>query len=148
VLDIHLPDGSILEILPNIQRLYPDIKLSIFSMQPVDIYRHALRHYGIRYYISKASMEDEMLDLFGKFLNNEPSPVDDFDVPETPFYRLSAREFEVLHYLLKGNTSVEIAAILNLSRQTVATHRSRILEKTKTETLQQLTELASLYNLN
>ncbi|MBS1664184.1 MAG: response regulator [Bacteroidetes bacterium] len=47
VLDIILSDGSTLEILPNIQRLYPDLQIMVFSMQPAgSIWKglEAIRH--------------------------------------------------------------------------------------------------------
>ena len=50
VLDIILSDGSTLEILPNIQRLYPELRIMVFSMQPAEVYGKALRQYGIDHY--------------------------------------------------------------------------------------------------
>ncbi len=38
VLDIILSDGSTLEVIPNIRRVYPDLKILVFSMQPAEIY--------------------------------------------------------------------------------------------------------------
>ena len=38
ILDIILSDGSTLEVIPNIRRVYPDLHILIFSMQPAEIY--------------------------------------------------------------------------------------------------------------
>ncbi|MEX0636892.1 MAG: response regulator, partial [Ferruginibacter sp.] len=38
ILDIILSDGNSLEIIPNIRRVYPDLKILIFSMQPSEVY--------------------------------------------------------------------------------------------------------------
>ena len=54
VLDIILSDGSTLEVIPNIRRVYPDLQILVFSMQPAEIYGEALKQYGIQYYLSKS----------------------------------------------------------------------------------------------
>ena len=147
VLDLNLPDGTALEILPNIKRLYPDLKVSVYSMQPAETYRNALRRYGVAYYVSKSTFENETMELFRKFLNDEPSPFDDQEDSDSPFAKLTTREMEVLHYLLQGKSVVQVADILNLSRTTVATHKGNILEKTNTANFVELCELADLYNI-
>jgi DNA-binding NarL/FixJ family response regulator len=47
----------------------------------------------------------------------------------SPLERLSGREREVLHLTVAGSTSAEIAEHLSLSRRTVDTYRSRLMEK-------------------
>src|ERR1700744_3301609 len=63
LLDIILPDGTTLEILPNIQILYPDLHIMMFSMQPADVYSEALKKYGILYYLSKTSAEEKPIAM-------------------------------------------------------------------------------------
>src|SRR5688572_26963815 len=70
ILDIILTDGSTLEIIPNIRRLYKNVKILIFSMQPAEIYGEALKQYGIEYYLSKTVGEEEMIHMLQKFLHN------------------------------------------------------------------------------
>lgn len=53
ILDIILPDGNTLEVIPNIRKVYPDLQIMIFSMQPPEIYADALKQYGITNYMSK-----------------------------------------------------------------------------------------------
>src|SRR5690349_9502652 len=38
LLDIILSDGNTLEVIPNIRRVYPDLNILVFSMQPAEIY--------------------------------------------------------------------------------------------------------------
>ena len=150
ILDIILTDGSTLEVIPNIRRVYPGINIMIFSMQPSEIYGEAVKQYGIHYYLSKSAGEEEMLQLFRRFLQNE-LPAREYSGSqnhETPFSLLTPRELEILHYLLKGIGTKKIGDILNVKKNTVSTMKSRILEKTNTENMKELTELATLYNLN
>lgn len=51
---------------------------------------------------------------------------------------LSAREREVLYYVIEGCTSREIGNILSLSPRTVEFHRARLMEKLMVRSLAQL----------
>jgi two-component system, NarL family, invasion response regulator UvrY len=149
LLDIVLSDGTILEILPNIISLYPSIKISIFSMQPAEIYKRIFQKFGVYYYISKTLVEDSIVALIGNFLNDvHPAREDLFPpVSDNPFAMLTAREFEILHYILKGLGSNEIGRILNIKYNTVSTVRSNIYEKSHTANITELFELALKHNV-
>ncbi|MGN6567107.1 MAG: helix-turn-helix transcriptional regulator, partial [Flavipsychrobacter sp.] len=67
---------------------------------------------------------------------------------KNPFINLSARELEILHYLLKGMGTKGIADTLNIKMNTVSTVKNRIFEKTKIHNMKELIELATLYNIN
>jgi DNA-binding NarL/FixJ family response regulator len=150
ILDMVLTDGTVLEILPNIVRLYPRSSILIFSMQPATVYRRALNQYDIHYYMSKVLPEGEMVCLLGKFLNNECPAREEADaqVSDNPFSLLTARELEILHYILKGLKSTEIGNILNIKYNTVSTTRSRIFEKSQTSNITELFKLAIRYNVS
>jgi DNA-binding NarL/FixJ family response regulator len=150
LLDIVLSDGTILEVLPNIVALYPRAKISIFSMQPADIYKRVLRQYGVYYYISKTLVEEAIVTLLGKFLNDTGPPREEAfpPMPGNPFSLLTARELEILHYILKGMGSNEIGSILNIKYNTVSTVRNTIYEKSHTGNITELFELASRHNVS
>jgi DNA-binding NarL/FixJ family response regulator len=150
VLDIILSDGSTLEILPNIQRLYPELRIMVFSMQPAEVYGKALRQYGIDHYLPKTTPEEDTIRLLHRFLLNEQGSRDAISVryPNNPFSALAPRELEILHYVLKGLGTKDIAETLNVKMNTVSTVKNRIFEKTMTTNLKELIELATLYNVN
>jgi two-component system invasion response regulator UvrY len=149
VLDILLSDGNTLEIIPNIKRVYPDLQILVFSMQPEEIYANALQQYGIHHYLSKSAEETEIITRLTKFLQNETTERNLPGVnPNNPFTALSPRELEILHYMLKGSGTKEIAALLNIKMNTVSTLKNRIFEKTQSSNIRELLELASLYNIN
>jgi two-component system, NarL family, invasion response regulator UvrY len=150
VLDIILSDGSTLEVIPNIRRVYPDLNILIFSMQPPEIYGEALKQYGIYNYLSKSSGEEEILRTLRLFVNNE-FPVkkqNGISVEGNPFTTLAPRELEILHYVLKGVGTKEISDTLNLKMSTISTLKNRIYEETNAGNIKELMELASLYNVN
>ena len=150
VLDIILSDGSTLEVIPNIRRVYPELQIMVFSMQPAEIYGEALKQYGINYYLSKSVGEEDMLQMLRRFIQNEipvrKSPV--IHHHDNPFSSLAPRELEILHYVLKGIGTKEIGETLNLKMSTVSTIKTRIFEKTSAGNIKELIDLATLYNVN
>jgi two-component system, NarL family, invasion response regulator UvrY len=149
VLDIILSDGSTLEVIPNIRRVYPDLHILVFSMQPAEIYGEALKQYGINYYMSKTAGEEEMLQILQKFMHNEePLRQNNIHHQDNPFKTLAPRELEILHYVLKGIGTKDIADTLNLKMNTISTIKTRIFEKTTAGNIKELMELATLYNVN
>jgi DNA-binding NarL/FixJ family response regulator len=149
VLDIILSDGSTLEVIPNIRRVYPALNILIFSMQPAEIYGEALKQYGINYYMSKSVGEEEMIQILYKFMHNEmPVRQNNIQHHDNPFTTLAPRELEILHYVLKGIGTKDIADNLNLKMNTISTLKNRIFEKTNASNIKELMELATLYNVN
>ncbi|MBL0182824.1 MAG: response regulator transcription factor [Chitinophagaceae bacterium] len=149
ILDIILSDGSTLEVIPNIRRVYPGLHILVFSMQPKDIYGEALKQYGINHYMSKSVGEEEMIDILEKFMHNqEPVIRPGIKHKDNPFTALAPRELEILHYILKGIGTKEIADTLNLKMNTISTIKNRIFEKTTAGNIKELMELATLYNVN
>lgn len=147
VLDIGLSDGSALEILPTIRSLYPQLMILIFSAKPAAAYQRALTQYGIRYYLSKEANEDESMDRLTKFFRNEKSDLVE-EAQTNPFSKLTAREMEILHYILEGLGVTKIASTLNLAATTISVVKGRIFEKTNTNNIKELMELAAIYKIS
>ncbi|HVS95904.1 MAG TPA: response regulator transcription factor [Puia sp.] len=149
ILDINLSDGSSLEILPNIRRLYPRLQIAVLTMQPAAVFRNVLKQYGVFHFLHKAASEEDTTRMLSQFLQNEqPARLPaDADGMSNPFLGLSSRELEVLHYLLKGSGTNEIGERLNLKQNTISTFKTRIFEKTGTRNIQELAELAHVYKI-
>lgn len=60
---------------------------------------------------------------------------------------ISTREMEILQHLASGKTSKEIGRLLFISHHTVDTHRRRLLQKTKSNSVVELTRFAFKNNL-
>ena len=56
--------------------------------------------------------------------------------------KLTTRQRQIMNLLIVGRTNESIAAEMNLSRRTVENHRSQILKRTGSKTLQDLIRLA------
>jgi two-component system, NarL family, invasion response regulator UvrY len=149
ILDLIFADGTSLEIIPVIRKLYPGIKIMIFSMQPMAIYAEVLKQYDVFFFLPKSATQDETINYLKRFLSEEPYPLQPLAPIKkgNPFAALASRELEILHYLLNGHKTTEIARMLNLTKSTISTFKKRILEKTGANSLVDLYEIASLNNL-
>ena len=148
ILDLVLNDGMTLEIVPNVRRLYPALNILIFSMQPFGMYRAGLERYGVTRYLSKAAPERETLRGLQEFFYSscpKSDPIDSILPEETLFDRFTPREKVVLHYLLLGLGSNEIADMLGMKQNTVSTFKKRILEKSDTKNVLELKELVTFH---
>ena len=72
VLDIILPDGNTLEIIENINNLYPKLSILIHSMQPIEVYGKILKKYQIHSYLYKGVSENEIKFHIESFIKSVP----------------------------------------------------------------------------
>ncbi len=152
ILDIVLEDCTALEIIPNIEKLYPNLRILVFSMVSREIYGEALKQYGVYHFLPKITAEDDTIRYFKDFLfhyDKEVKAIKDNKKKDlNPFSNLSARELEVLHYMLNGYGTKEISNNLNLRMSTVSTIKGRIFEKTGTTNLKDLMQLGALFDIS
>jgi DNA-binding NarL/FixJ family response regulator len=139
VLDINLAGKSGLEVLKTIRRLYPEVRVLVLSMYPVEQYAVRVLKAGASGYVNKGSSGQELSRALkivadgGRYISAEVADRLAETVGEgahrDPHELLSDREFHVLELLGRGKTITEIAHMLDLSVKTVSTYRSHILDK-------------------
>lgn len=139
VLDLNLPDRPGLDVLAQIRSIAPKLPVLILSMhQEVSYASRALRG-GAAGYVGKDSAR-EFLPLAirkvargDRFISPALAESLAFDLIDPGARKrheqLSDREFQVLCLIAAGRPPREIAAELNVSVKTVATHRARLLQK-------------------
>jgi two-component system, NarL family, invasion response regulator UvrY len=159
IFDLQLSDGNMMEALPNITALYPQLDILIYSMSNEKIYGKRILQIGARGFLSKDADEEEAIRALQMFLsgqnyisrnlnnllisdlrNNKKS------TDANPFTGLSNREVEVTHYLLFGKGIKEISNKMNLHANTIVTYKNRVFEKLGISNLVDLTNIAKLYN--
>lgn len=150
IIDMIFPDGSALEILPNIQALYPSLRILFFSMQPPEIHGEALRQYQVAGYLSKTTDDENLVSIVRQFLHNTRTQrlVTSSAKSTNPFSELSPRELQILHYMLNGMGTKEISDALNIKMNSVSTLKKRIYEKTASPNFKALIDLCTLYRIN
>jgi DNA-binding NarL/FixJ family response regulator len=152
VLDIHLPDGSGLDVLKQLRGLRPGLPVLILSMYPETQYATRALRAGAAGYLTKESVPAELVAALrhvaagGRYVSRELGEVLAAQVggqatPE-PHEALSDREDQVLRLLATGQTVTQIAQALSLSVKTVSTYRSRVLEKLGLKTTAELMRYA------
>ncbi len=136
ILDINIPGINGIELLPQIKKEFPAVKIIILSMYlPADI-RMQPEKEPIDAYVLKNSGIDTLLTALAELENNKRffDPLitknnlhsgDNFSRK----LKLSTRELEILQLLREGYSSKEISQKLFLSELTVKTHRKNIMAK-------------------
>ena len=149
ILDLMLIDGSALEILPNIKQLYPQLRILVYSMQPETVYEPLLKKYGVFYFIAKSEEEEHFNQKVYNFFNHYTEQHYDNVIQSTnPFSSLTPREMDILFYLLRGQSTKETSEALNVTMSTISTLKQKILEKLNVKNVKELTDLASIYQIN
>lgn len=140
LLDVTMPDMNGLEAARQIKEELPDVEILILTMHDEEAFFFEALQAGASGYVLKGAHSDELLhairvireggvhispDMAGElvrdYMERHPDPaVGDL---------LTPREREVLTLIAKGFTNSEIAEKLNLSINTIKTHRSNIYDK-------------------
>jgi two-component system, NarL family, invasion response regulator UvrY len=157
IMDVSMPNTDSLTLLNNILAIKPGTKILMFSMNPEEIYAKRYLSMGAMGYLRKDAGEEETRKAITTVLNNkryisrelaEKLAEDSFnDAPGNPFDKLSAREFEVVQHLIRGDSVSEICRKLNLNSSTVSSHKSRVFEKLDVSNTVDIIKLAKTYNI-
>ena len=144
LLDVVMPEGSGIEVLPQLLHENPDTKVLILSMQDEPRYVREAFTAGASGYVLKEAADNEVVAAVrevaggGRYVNPELGArlvAADADAAkraeEDP---LSDREREVLRLLALGHTNQEIAKQLYISVRTAETHRAHIMQKLRLQT--------------
>ncbi|MDI6616588.1 MAG: response regulator transcription factor [Syntrophaceae bacterium] len=138
ILDTQLPDRNSFEVLSQLKRERPDLKVLVFSTQPEGEYAVRFFKVGVSGYMMKGSETEELADAIRKVHSGgayvtprlAEQLIHSHDVTDKPFHEnLSNREFQIFCMIAEGNPLKKIANELCLSEKTISTYRSRILEK-------------------
>lgn len=149
ILDIIMPDGNSLELIEAINTKHPHLSILVHSMQPVDVYGKIANKFNIHSYLHKGASESEINYQLELFVKNQPLNLKKkLEDSVNPFSTLAVRELEILHYLLNGHRTKEIAASLGLKMNTVSTIKSNIFEKVKAESFTHLLQLAHVHQIS
>lgn len=139
ILDISLPGRSGLDIIRELKKLQPQVKIIMLSIYPED--RFAIRSFkaGASGYLTKEMAPEMIVEAVrkvhsgGKYVTPAIAEKLADEINEltvhTPHERLSDREFDVMCMIGAGTTLIGIAEKLAISDRTVSTYRTRILKK-------------------
>ena len=157
LLDISLPDATVLETVAGLRRRQPELPILIVSMHSEEQYAVNLLRAGASGFFPKAGEAKDLLEAIRmvvagrKYVSTSLAEalalVAAGDAPEPPHRQLSNREFQIFVQLAAGETVTHIADEMCLSVKTVSTYRTRILEKMHFSRNADLTAYALRHNL-
>jgi len=142
VMDLSMPDLGGLEATAEILKADPQIKILILSMYSNEAYVRKAFELGAKGYILKNAIEVDLTRAVMALAEGQAyfSPGVSHIVLESmkagtfqgtsqdPYEKLTLREKEVLQLIAQGKSNKEIATLLNISVNTVAVHRARLME--------------------
>jgi two-component system response regulator NreC len=157
LMDVVMPDGNGLEVIPTLLRERPETKILVLSMQDDPRYVREAFAAGASGYVLKEAADVEVVAAVrevaggGRYVHPELGArliAADADAArkaeEDP---LSDREREVLRLLALGHTNQEIAKQLFISVRTAETHRAHIMQKLRLSSRAELVRYALTHDL-
>lgn len=155
VMDVTMPDLNGIQATKRILEANPKIRILALSMHSNKRFISEMLKAGAAGYILKESSRDDFLNAIRSVASGETflSPkittivvAEYVKLLETggreTLPEISPREMEVLRLLVDGLNTKTIASKLHISKNTVDTHRRRILDKLDCQNVAELTRLA------
>ncbi len=142
IMDLSMPELGGLEATAEILKSDPGVKILILSMYSNEAYIRKAFELGAKGYILKNALEIDLNRAVKALAEGEAyfSPAISHIVLESmkagsfraasqdPYESLTLREKEVLQLIAEGKSNKEIGVLLNISVNTVAVHRARVMD--------------------
>ncbi|WP_419687835.1 response regulator [Burkholderia theae] len=139
LLDLSMPAPTGIELIRLLKRHAPSLRTLVLTMHAEAQYAARAFKAGATGFLTKDSATAELVEAVGKVAAGgiyvSPSAAESLALTlrapaaALPHERLSARELDVMHRIIAGQTVTQIASELALSAKTVSTYKTRILEK-------------------
>jgi DNA-binding NarL/FixJ family response regulator len=143
IMDIAMPNLNGIQATTQLVRKNPQIAVIILSMYSDETYLMRTLAAGAKGYLLKESADVDLLRAVEVVAQGKPffSPaiadtlLEDYMRQlqqrglQDSYDLLTDREKEILQLLAEGKSNKDVAGILNLSTNTVETHRTRIMQK-------------------
>jgi DNA-binding NarL/FixJ family response regulator len=133
VMDLSMPDLDGVQATKEIAKHLPATQVLVLSMHAEDNYVRNALDAGARGYLLKSAIDVDLVGaiksvaagqrFIGAGLKYVAQDSDD------ELKKLTAREKQVLQLIAQGKSNKEIAALLELSVNTVSVHRANLMEK-------------------
>lgn len=140
ILDLTMPKLNGLEAVRRIHDQLPETRILVLTVHEEDEYVIPIVRAGASGYLVKDAAVKELMSAVQALQRGQGyfgpqaarALADQYrhgQDPGDPYGALTPREREVFHLLTEGQTSKEIARVLDISVKTAENHRARIIDK-------------------
>jgi DNA-binding NarL/FixJ family response regulator len=161
IMDIMMPRLNGIQAAERLRDMKLPIRILLLSMYSDEGLVHQALQSGVKGYVLKSSVSDELLWAVRATSRGETylsGPISSIVVESAinphplnqsnnPLSTLSPREKEILQLIAEEHTSGEIAEMLFISEKTVEKHRANLMEKLNARNLAGLVRLAVKWGL-
>ena len=150
--DVSMPDMTGIEFSMKLKQLYPSMKILVLSMFENAALVKKLVKCGVNGYILKHKGKDELITAIRSIINGTKYFTEELKVhirenTLNTAVTLTTREIEIVGFMAKGFSSIQIAKSLFISENTVETHRRNIFRKTGSHSAIELINYAKMHHL-
>lgn len=164
--DIAIVDISLeselagLDLVRAISSRFPKVNILVLSMFDENIYAERCLRAGAKGYIMKSEAQEKILMAIKRIISGKIYLSEDIasiileklihgnkDSQLDPVGNLSDKEFEVFQFVGKGLSSREIAREMNLSKNTIESHKRHIKEKLRLKGAHELIKFSSQWSI-
>lgn len=149
LLDIQMPIMDGIEALPEVRKLYPDIKIIVLSMHDDASVISKMMEIGANSYLTKSSDSEAIYqaiitcyleefyfnDLTNKAVLNGLRTKRSEEKTQVQDIQLSEKEISILRYLCEEKSTKDIAELVDLSPRTVESIRDKLRSKVGVKTV-------------
>ncbi len=156
VIDISLETGNGIQLVKDIKRQFPSVKMLVWSMYEESLYAERALQAGALGYINKKNVRETIIQAIRTVLSGEVYLSQEFaskminriakgkaGTIKSPSESLSDRELEAFVLIGKGLKTAEIAMHMQLSPNTIETYRARIKDKLELKHAAELARMAT-----
>jgi DNA-binding NarL/FixJ family response regulator len=165
ILDLTMPNMNGIEASKHISANYPTVKIVVFSMHNDTDYILKSVENGASGYLMKDSNKEEIMKAILAVMDSKkyfPPDISSLIIDDLIkrtrgtnyienstttttdgiYLQITKKEKEILNYIIKGQSSRQIAENMKLSIRTVDNHRANMMKKTKAKNTADLVNLA------
>lgn len=157
LLDLNLPDIHASGLIARIRAQNKSLPILVFSMYNEPLIAKRVLQMGASGFVTKGCSLETLIVAIrktaagGRFVDPDVAESLIFDPPvpseEAPHHKLSERELHILKLFAQGKTGNEIARMLAISKKTVSTHKTNLMQKMNFQNLAELVLYAATYAL-
>ena len=139
LLDLELEGLSSINLIKNLLKDFPKVKIILFSNLNEQIYAPNAIRAGVFAFVQKTEKLEVLTStiikvnrgaiIFSDAVKKNMALISKQAKSERLYRKLSSREIEVLRYLSNGKKNKEVAEALHLNEKTISTYKLRLLAK-------------------